>query len=1031
MPADQPAAPPDATVRTPDPDATSHRGDSLPPVVLHPPTSGRYVLGAEIARGGMGAVFRATDTALGREVAVKLLQEQFGPDSGTARRFADEAHITGQLQHPGIPPVHDFGTLPDGRPFLAMKLIKGDTLHDLLRTRRDPADARGRFVAVFEAVCQAVGYAHAHDVIHRDLKPANVMVGAFGEVQVMDWRLAKVLRPAGAADAADPDATGPNTEVRSLRDADGDHTKAGSVMGTLPYMPPEQAAGAAHKATPRSDVFGLGAMLAVVLTGRPPFEGGSADTTRVKAAQGDVADCLARLDACGAEPELVALCKRCLSPKPADRPANGGEVAAAVAEFRQAAEARARQAELDRATAEATVAEGRKRRRVQLALAGAVVLLVAGAGGVAVWRAGETRDRRGQVAALLEEAEAALRRGDADRAAGVLDTAERADDGTATARRAAAHDDLALLRALDRVDSFRWTPVRSKFPNDAPVAAEWAKVFAGAGLVPGQTPPAEFAARVTGSSAEPAIVAALDGWLALAADGAVRDVLAAADPDPVRDEVRHLLAAKDAARLAVRADRLTWADQPRGLVRACAAAVPDEVARRLLTRACSARPNDFGTVMQLGLTYDGNRADTAAERVRWFQAAVALRPRHAAARLNLGMALTHLGRHDDALVEYDLARGIEKDYPAVYTARGITFEAKGDFAAAAEAYRAAMRFDPTDPSPHNNLGNVLRRTGDPDGSAAAYREAIRLDADYSPPHNGLGGVFVAKGQYQAAIDEYQEAIRLDPTSPTPHNGLGNARSMLHDTDGAVAAYREAIRLRRDYPEAHNGLGNALRTKGDLPGAEAAYRESIRLNPTDPTPHNGLGNALYYAKKLPVAEAAYREAIRLKPEYAAPYNGLGTVLKTTGDVAGAAVAYREAARLDPTLANAHHGLGTALAELEDWDGAVAAYLTARELIPRNPLLRHNLGVARDARHELPEAAAEFAEAVRLNPRMAPTHAFLGDVLRKLGRHADAVAAYRAALAIQPNLAPARDGLDYCERVQRGEVPTAPLPRAVAR
>src|SRR5262245_25696389 len=140
----------------------------------------------------MGVVHRATDAVLGREVAVKVLQEKYDPDSGTARRFADEARITAQLQHPNIPAVHDLGTLPDGRPFLAMRLIKGDTLDDLLAARPDPGHDRGRFVAAFEQVCQALAYSHAHGVLHRDLKPANVMVGKFGEVQVMDWGLAKV-----------------------------------------------------------------------------------------------------------------------------------------------------------------------------------------------------------------------------------------------------------------------------------------------------------------------------------------------------------------------------------------------------------------------------------------------------------------------------------------------------------------------------------------------------------------------------------------------------------------------------------------------------------------------------------------------------------------------------------------------------------------------------------------------------------------------------------------------------------------------
>jgi hypothetical protein len=162
---------------------------------------GDYELLGELARGGMGVVYRARDVALGREVAVKVLLDRFPAGGLAAHRFLGEARITGQLQHPGIPAVHQVGTLPDGRPYLAMKLIKGRTLDQVLRERPNPAAERGRLLAVFAAVCQAVGYAHAHRVIHRDLKPANVMVGAFGEVLVMDWGLAKVLPGRGGGGA--------------------------------------------------------------------------------------------------------------------------------------------------------------------------------------------------------------------------------------------------------------------------------------------------------------------------------------------------------------------------------------------------------------------------------------------------------------------------------------------------------------------------------------------------------------------------------------------------------------------------------------------------------------------------------------------------------------------------------------------------------------------------------------------------------------------------------------------------------------
>ena len=217
-----------------------------------------YQLLEEVGRGGMGVVYRARDLTLGRDVAVKLLAEGYSLDSPAAQRFLSESRITGQLQHPGIPAVHQVGSLPDGRPFLAMKLIKGCTLEAILKDRSDPSAQRGRLLAVFEAVCQAVGYAHAHQVIHRDLKPANVMVGSFGEVQVMDWGLAKVLGEEGAAPAANSatsEATRAWTEVGPTPEA-GSHTQAGSLVGTPAFIPPEQAAGELAKVDERADVFG-------------------------------------------------------------------------------------------------------------------------------------------------------------------------------------------------------------------------------------------------------------------------------------------------------------------------------------------------------------------------------------------------------------------------------------------------------------------------------------------------------------------------------------------------------------------------------------------------------------------------------------------------------------------------------------------------------------------------------------------------------------------------------------------------------
>src|SRR5262249_20801752 len=147
----------------------------------------------EVARGGMGCVLRAHDPELERPLAVKVLLARHRDDVQMERRFLEEARGTGQLQHPAIPPGHEVGQLADGRPVLASKRIQRTTLADLLKEREGPAEELPRWLAAFAQVCQGVAYAHSRGVIHRDLKPANIMVGAFGEVQVMDWGLAKTL----------------------------------------------------------------------------------------------------------------------------------------------------------------------------------------------------------------------------------------------------------------------------------------------------------------------------------------------------------------------------------------------------------------------------------------------------------------------------------------------------------------------------------------------------------------------------------------------------------------------------------------------------------------------------------------------------------------------------------------------------------------------------------------------------------------------------------------------------------------------
>jgi serine/threonine-protein kinase len=369
-----------------------------------PLCAGRFELGEELARGGMGIVYRARDDSLGRDVAVKVLHERYLADSQVGQRFLDEARITAQLQHPAIPPVIEVGRLADDRPYLAMKLIKGRTLEGLLHERSGPAADRGRFLAVFQQVCQAVGYAHSRRIVHRDLKPANVMVGAFGEVQVMDWGLAKVLAEGGSAEEAKasrererPENASVIRTARSGGTGAGTDTEAGSLLGTPAYMSPEQANGEVALFDRRADVFGLGAILCEILTGQPPYVGRSAGEVRRQAANGDQKEAQARLASCGADADLIALTQACLAPEASDRPRDAQAVAEALTGYQGGVQERLRRAELAEAAARARAAEEAKRRRLTLALAGTVLLALTLGGGAWLWRKAERDARQAQL----------------------------------------------------------------------------------------------------------------------------------------------------------------------------------------------------------------------------------------------------------------------------------------------------------------------------------------------------------------------------------------------------------------------------------------------------------------------------------------------------------------------------------------------------------------------------------------------------------------------------------------------------------
>jgi serine/threonine-protein kinase len=405
---------PAAEIPPPHPGATVI--ETIPPSSASPAevrTQGpRYSRTRKHAEGGLGVIYGAWDEELGREVALKEIKERHADRPGSRARFVFEAEVTGRLEHPGVVPVYGLGVYPDGRPYYAMRFIKGQSMQEALerfheadRGKRQPGERALALRALlnrFVAVCNAIAYAHSKGVIHRDLKPANVMLGEYGETLVVDWGLAKAVGGPEQKSLVSSFSHGPSlgSELFQAETARAGGTEQGAIVGTPNYMPPEQATGDAEQVGPHSDVYSLGATLYHLITGKMAVDEPALERTLEKVVRGEVTP--ARRVNAKVPAALEAVCARAMAVAPGDR----YESAAALA------------AEVERFLADEPVLAYpepiparmvRWARRNRTLVSSAVVLLLAGVVGLSVGLWAVDRERQ-QTVRQRDEAEENLRR---------------------------------------------------------------------------------------------------------------------------------------------------------------------------------------------------------------------------------------------------------------------------------------------------------------------------------------------------------------------------------------------------------------------------------------------------------------------------------------------------------------------------------------------------------------------------------------------------------------------------------------------
>jgi serine/threonine-protein kinase len=957
------------------------------PAALHdwPAVPGYDILGV-LGRGGMGVVYQARQVKADRLVALKMILSggQAGP--GEVSRFRTEAEAVARLQHPNIVQIYEVGEA-EGKPFFSLEYVAGGSLDKKINGTPLPAH---QAAALAETLARAVEAAHRQGVVHRDLKPANVLLTADGQPKVTDFGLAKRL------------------------DRDQGQTPPDAVLGTPSYMAPEQAGGKRQDIGPAADVYALGAILYVMLTGRPPFRGETPlDTVQQVLTEEPVAPALLNAKV---PRDLETICLKCLRKEPAKRYGSAAALAEDLRRFQAGEPIVARPvSRLERAV------KWVRRNPALAALLAAVALLVAGGTSAGFWyqaeqarQAADQAERewaaarrqaeveRGVAVALAEattlekrartqtnsphqwQSTLATARHSVRLAESLLAREGEAADGSwrrrvqALRRQLEADEkDRRLVARLDAIRLKAATLVENRF-DTAGADRAYGAAFRKAGLGRVGQDPRVVAARVRASAVRGALVAALDDWAVNLWRPRKRlawvlAVARLADPDPWRDRAR---------------TPRTWGN-PRRLTRLAREAT-----------AASLPPRFLGV---LGMRLHGLRG----QAVTLLRAAQGRFPADFWVNFYLANALRRQNRSGEAVGYFRAALALRPDTPAVYNNLGNALADLDQPAEAVQAYRRAIALAPTDARVHHNLGGVLHDQGRRAEAVKEYRRALALNPDLAPAHYGLGNTLIEQDRPAEAIPELRRAIALDPKFAPSYVGLGRALLKQRRAAPASREFRRAMELDPKNVPARVGLGLSLAGQGKWGGAVRAYRRALALDPKNAAAHMGLGFALESQGNLAGAIKEYQRVIALDPKHpkarfslSLVHMKLGIALAGQGQEARAVPEYRRAVALDPKNALVHYCLGKALYNQGQLGEAEQAYRRAIACDRRYAAAHNNLGLALIDQGKGDEAIKAYRRAIALDPKAPRPHANLGSALEKQGRLREAVREYRRALALVP-------------------------------
>jgi serine/threonine-protein kinase len=735
----------------------------------------------------MGIVYQARQTALARVVALKTLLPGYAASAEDLDLFRREAEAIARLDHAHVVPIYEVG-VHGGGPYFSMKFYPGGSL---TRQVRGPSTDLHGHARLVETIARAVHHAHQRGILHRDLKPSNILLDEQGRPHVADFGLAKQFDPEAGA------------------------SSPSGVVGTPSYMAPEQILG--DKAvTTATDVYGLGAILYELLTGRPPFR---AETELATLLQ--VRDCPPRRPTQHnprVPADLEAVCLKCLEKDPAHRYASAADLAADLERWRKGEPINARPA----GVLERGWRWCRRNPREAAIAALALALLLLAAGG-AWWLDRQGARRQAEQALLQEQARGRVQTALAqlaslrqrflwEEAKALLARAEReADDfGLVELLEAVRHArrELDLEARLDDIQLDRATRGRGRGPGRT-AAEAYREAFRAYGLDVEAGDVADLAGRVRDSAIREELVAALSYCARV--DARLRPrleaVVSAVGPDPRAEALRGLRPWRGLAEQKARLAGLDVSQVPPGVLMRLGVDLGDhEEVLDLMRRAQRHYPADFWLNFRLANIL--SRRGREGEAIGYLRAAVALRPQRGAPHTNLALALHNTGRLDEAIPAFQEAIRLDNDLVCPLTNYVLALADKGMLDEAVAASQKALRIAPDNATVYNNLGVALARNGRPDEAIVAYRQAIARQPDVPEAHISLGKALQGTGQFADALASLRRGDELGKRSPNwrhPSDDWVRACQRLLELDGRLPAVLRGEAKPRDADE---GLGFA-------------------------------------------------------------------------------------------------------------------------------------------------------------------------------------------------------------------------------